>query len=348
MAAEFPTSDHTKTTTAASDPRNSPSLSGLINDIQDELIATQQKVGTDGDATTSTHDYKLSGVTGSDKAVSKTGTETLTNKTLTSPVINVGSDAQGDIYQRDGSGNFTRLGIGTASQILQVNAGATAAEWATNTGTTDATTTAKGVSERATASEINAGTATGGSGTLFVGPAELLTSNYVQSSEVSTLIDGEAVTKVNVTTTNATVSSTGTETTFYTVSIPGGTLGTNDGIKGQFRVTISSSSTTNKTINMKYGSTTLTAAAFAKSGTSASTINGLIDFYLLGAGSTAAQEATLTLHSNDYVERSSDQNQINIGTATEDSTGALNLVFTITQNSVDSFTMNNAYVTTIK
>ncbi len=54
----------------------------------DSLEKLQIKVGANSSAVTTTHDYKLSGVTGSDKAVSKTGTETLTNKTLTSPTIN--------------------------------------------------------------------------------------------------------------------------------------------------------------------------------------------------------------------------------------------------------------------
>lgn len=62
------------------------------------------------------------------------GTETLTNKTLTSPSIDVTSDATGDVYYRDGSGNFTRLGIGTATQVLTVNSGATAPEWADASG----------------------------------------------------------------------------------------------------------------------------------------------------------------------------------------------------------------------
>lgn len=53
-----------------------------------QIEALEAKVGKDSSAVTTSHDYKLSGVTGSDKAVSKTGTETLTNKTLTSPTIN--------------------------------------------------------------------------------------------------------------------------------------------------------------------------------------------------------------------------------------------------------------------
>ena len=47
----------------------------------------QAKVGADSSAVTTSHDYKLGGVTGSDKASSLAGTETLTNKTITSPVI---------------------------------------------------------------------------------------------------------------------------------------------------------------------------------------------------------------------------------------------------------------------
>ncbi len=57
------------------------------NRIVTEIRAALTKLGVDSSAVTTTHDYKLSGVTGTDKSVSKTGTETLTNKTLTSPTL---------------------------------------------------------------------------------------------------------------------------------------------------------------------------------------------------------------------------------------------------------------------
>ncbi len=57
------------------------------NAVFDELEALEAKVGVNSSAVTTSHDYKLSGVTGTDKAVSKTGIETLTNKTLTAPSI---------------------------------------------------------------------------------------------------------------------------------------------------------------------------------------------------------------------------------------------------------------------
>lgn len=55
-----------------------------VNDIVEALEA---KVGINGSAVTTSHDYKLGEVTGSDKAVGKSATQTLTNKTLTTPKI---------------------------------------------------------------------------------------------------------------------------------------------------------------------------------------------------------------------------------------------------------------------
>ena len=48
-------------------------------------------------------------------------TSTLTNKTLTAPVINIGSDAEGDIYYRTSGGAFTRLARGSDNQTLMMN-----------------------------------------------------------------------------------------------------------------------------------------------------------------------------------------------------------------------------------
>lgn len=51
-----------------------------------------------------------------------TKTQTLPNKTLTSPIINVGSDATGDIYTRN-AGVFTRVAIGSTGNVLTVSGG---------------------------------------------------------------------------------------------------------------------------------------------------------------------------------------------------------------------------------
>ena len=66
----------------------------------------------------------------SDTMVVLAATQTLTNKTLTSSTnvlggvtLTLSSDATGDIYYRNSGGLFTRLGIGTANQVLTVISG---------------------------------------------------------------------------------------------------------------------------------------------------------------------------------------------------------------------------------
>ena len=54
------------------------------------------------------------------------GTVTVTNSMATAITT------AGDVIYGTGSGTFSRLGIGTAGQVLQVNSGATAPEWATS------------------------------------------------------------------------------------------------------------------------------------------------------------------------------------------------------------------------
>ena len=138
--------------------------------INDTVEALQDKVGVDGDATNTTHDYKLSGVATGDKAVSLTGTETLTNKTLTSPTVNLTSDATGDTYYRSSGGALTRLPIGTEDQILSVSSSGIP-EWISDPDSTDASTTTTGVVEIATQAEYDAGTDTGSDGPLVVPPS---------------------------------------------------------------------------------------------------------------------------------------------------------------------------------
>jgi hypothetical protein len=83
----FPTTLDALTNPTGTDKVTSPSHAGQHTDANDAIEALEAKVGIDGSTGTTSHDYKLSGVTGTDKAVSKTGNETLTTKTLTSPKI---------------------------------------------------------------------------------------------------------------------------------------------------------------------------------------------------------------------------------------------------------------------
>lgn len=71
-------------------------------------------------------------------------TQTLSNKTLTAPQVNMGGDATGDIYYRTSGGSFARLPIGSAGQIIQVSVTGIP-EYVANPAAADATYTAKGV-----------------------------------------------------------------------------------------------------------------------------------------------------------------------------------------------------------
>lgn len=55
-----------------------------------------------------------------------------TSPTLATPIINLGSDATGDIYYRNSGGAFTRLPIGTSGQLLTVS-GSSIPNWSTLT-----------------------------------------------------------------------------------------------------------------------------------------------------------------------------------------------------------------------
>lgn len=153
----------------------------LDHDVQhsnanDAIEALEAKVGTNGSAVTTSHDYKLGEVTGTDKAVGKTASQTLTNKTLTSPVINLGSDATGDMYYRNSGGTLTRLPIGTSSTILNVDNVTGLPTWTTNPTGADASTTSKGVIELATYAETVARTTTGSTGAKLVPTPDVLPS----------------------------------------------------------------------------------------------------------------------------------------------------------------------------
>lgn len=152
MSTNFPASLDTLTNPNPTDRVDVVSHSDQHANANDAIEALQVKVGADGSADTDSHDYKLSDV--ADKAASVDGTETLTNKTLTSPVLNtpdintpdidggtiddaditnptingtveidLGSDAEGDLYTRDSSGEFVRIPIGSETDVLTVTSG---------------------------------------------------------------------------------------------------------------------------------------------------------------------------------------------------------------------------------
>lgn len=82
MATNYPAGLDTLTNPLATDTLASPSHSDQHANANDAIEALQAKVGVDNSAVTTSLDYKVS------QAVTLTGYQTLTNKTLTSPVLN--------------------------------------------------------------------------------------------------------------------------------------------------------------------------------------------------------------------------------------------------------------------
>lgn len=88
MATNFPTSLDSLTNPAAGNSLNSPSHAGQHADANDAIEALEAKVGVNSSAVTTSLDYKVTQL--ETNGVTLTGTQTLTNKTLTSPTINTG------------------------------------------------------------------------------------------------------------------------------------------------------------------------------------------------------------------------------------------------------------------
>jgi len=86
--------------------------------INDKVVGTDVS-NTTNDAGGETNNFLLSAIAD----LFRTRTETLTNKTLTSPAINVASDATGDIYYRTAGGAFARLAVGSTDDVLTVASG---------------------------------------------------------------------------------------------------------------------------------------------------------------------------------------------------------------------------------
>jgi hypothetical protein len=70
-------------------------------------------------------------------------TQTLTNKTLTAPVINLGSNATGDMYYRKSDGTLGRIAAGADGTIIQYTSGVPSA--VSNPSASDASYSTKGV-----------------------------------------------------------------------------------------------------------------------------------------------------------------------------------------------------------
>lgn len=344
MATNFPTSLDTSTTI----PAESSSTSLAVNhvtahqNIQDSIEAIEAKIGVDSSAVTTSHDYKLSGVTGSDKAVSKTGTETLTNKTLTSPTITGATITTSSV-----NGVTLQIG-GSATDFL-------AADGTYQTGSVaNASATVKGIVELATSAEITAGTATGGTGAaLVVTPDALASSTPVFSGLGIT----NAVRLLRLA--GYSPAANTTENTVYTTTIPANALSTNGLIKVETPLYWGTSATAETwTLRLKFGGTTLLTTTFQSNATGGGnnvSAQGIITAYIINNASTSSQ--TTTLHLAGGVNMDATTNQVptsfsNVAdsTASIDTTSSQTLTMTVqrTNGSGGSASFKQTIVQVIK
>lgn len=161
--------------------------------------------------------------------------------------------------------------------------------------------------------------------------------------------------KLYSTTTNVTVNNTATETTILTTSIPGNTLSTSNVVRGRIFFSFTNGDTALKTIRMKYGATTVASADFTASSATGTVFSGYIDFLLMGAGTTSSQEGSFSFIAapNNMTATAGSvflMSNAGDGTASEVSTGALNLVFTWQSAAANNtpFVLKQAVIETIK
>jgi len=157
--------------------------------------------------------------------------------------------------------------------------------------------------------------------------------------------------KIGVGHTDVAVSNTTSETNLISVAIPANTLSTNNAVKVRIWFTLSSTTVTmNRTIRLKFGSTTIATDVFG--GSLGNTgYDGFIDALLVSAGSTSAQEGSFYLLAMNTVSTSFDFKCADEGTSAEDSTGALNLIVSLQNASAEpneTFTMKHYVVEVIK
>lgn len=115
MATNFPNNLDTFTNPTANDKVDVLSHADQHANANDAIEALQTKVGVNGSAFTSTHDYKLSSVSDGDKAISNTGNQTITGDvTVTGALTSEGLVAGAGDIETTGNVVATNVGLNDA------------------------------------------------------------------------------------------------------------------------------------------------------------------------------------------------------------------------------------------
>lgn len=253
--------------------------------VNDTIEALQDKVGVDGSAVTTTHDYKLSEVTSTDKAVGKTATQTLTNKTLTSPTVTgmtaTTSTVNGVTLSSTGSSSLYLKEDGTYGSVTAGDA--SFASKGSVQGLTDTDTSGLVISSGVIS--VNSGT----------------TANKIVKLDASAklpAVDGSALTNLPyvgaIQTLTNTTQTSGTSTIFsYTVPI----LRANSYVEIELPFQLdASSNTTGGTVTMtgKYSSSTVGTGQIEKLGSIAGNYvgAGVVKYVFKNNGVTNSQICT--------------------------------------------------------
>ncbi len=183
-----------------------------------------------------------------------------------------------------------------------------------------------------------------------VGPAsDPSTGNQLTRKDY---VDVVASKKISIVIADVTITNTATETNLISVSIPADTLGTSNGVRVRLFIVEFDSVTSTTTLRFKYGGTTLVTLVMSTAPAIAN-LSGYIDILLLSGGSTGSQEgsASVSLIEGKFGTDNEILWDSGVGTSSEDSTGALNLVVTWQKNGSDGgdkIVMSHATVEAIK
>lgn len=269
--------------------------------------------------------------TTSQTIVTDSNTVTMTNKTLTAPVISTISN----------SGTIT-LPTGTRTLVARDTT-----DTLTNKTLTSSTNVLGGVT-MTLGSDAN--------GDMYYRSSGVLTRLGIGSSGQVLTVSGGSPTwatpsgnKIAIVSSAVTVANTTTETNLVSQSIAGGTLSTNNGIRVRLYISNWSNTSSNTLIlRFKYGSTTIiTTGSLGIQNPQV----GYIDFILYSTGATNAQKGLsyvdmhvpLTVATNNGY----DLRNYASGTSAEDSTGALNLVISVewaAASASNTITMESAII----
>lgn len=129
--------------------------------------------------------------------------------------------------------------------------------------------------------------------------------------------------KIEIITTDASSPASTTETTLASATIPGGLLGTSNGVHAFFNLkSLDMNSNGTLTLRLKYGGTTM-ATIIIPSG-SITSANATLDVYLLATGATNSQELTANLFGSTthFANNGTFIFQVQTGTAAIDSTAS--------------------------